>query len=322
MRKLLHELFYIPKYGKMKESAFLSRIAGSVTLIVLYLAAMSFAAFAYFSSSVTSGINTIKAASFTLNVNDAPVSDAAYELTGGNHTFTITWSDSTTASVGYGKILVYDAEGKEILTLYTESFASAEDACSVNFAVPDGAKFAVKVVAEWGTCAIRTDGIDGTTVDLSRFIPEVTESEDIPAENEDSGDGAGENLDNSADEITGETEDADDSTGDSFREDVDNPVTEETTEETEDPVTGEGTGEDTETQPEDSSEVNSEEDLDAGDTDIPEENTSFGETQPEEETQTDSSEVPDAPADEQTEEAVQEPAEEMDPEAFDSVPDA
>lgn len=295
MKKFLSQMFYVPKYGKMEESAFMMRIAGSVAIILLCLAAMSFAGYAYFSSSVTSGINVIQAACFTLNVNDAPLVDR-YLLTGGENEFKLAWSERTTASVGYGKILVYNNEGEEIHALYTQPFTSESDTCTITFSVPDGAQFTVRVIAEWGSCALRVEAVDGTTVDLSPFVPPVEEDQEPVLED----------TDDSGNEIPDEKED------DAESDDI--------PEETDDLITGEGAGEATETQPEDSSEVNSEEDLDTGDTDILEENTSFGETQPEEETQTDSSEVPDAPTDEQTEKTVQESAEEMNPEAFDSVP--
>lgn len=75
MRKLYNEFFYIPKYGKIREKVMLARVAMTVVIMVVCLAAMSITAYAYFSHNVTSGSNTIKAASFytdvTVQITDA-----------------------------------------------------------------------------------------------------------------------------------------------------------------------------------------------------------------------------------------------------------
>ena len=68
MRKLYNEFFYIPKYGKIREKVMLARVAMTVVIMVVCLAAMSITAYAYFSHNVTSGSNTIKAASFYTDV--------------------------------------------------------------------------------------------------------------------------------------------------------------------------------------------------------------------------------------------------------------
>ena len=181
MKKILNELFYVPKYGKVKESVFLARMGISITGILLCLVAMSFAGYAYFSSSVTSGINVIQAASFTLDVNGAPVADS-YRLTSDENVIVLTWSERTTASVGYGKILVYDSEGREISTHYTQTFTKASEDCTIIFTIPDGACFTVKIIPEWGTCAMPADALDGTTIDLTPFAPPVEENRESPEE--------------------------------------------------------------------------------------------------------------------------------------------
>ena len=75
MRKLYNEFFYIPKYGKIREKVMLAHVAMTVVIMVVCLAAMSITAYAYFSHNVTSGSNTIKAASFytdvTVQITDA-----------------------------------------------------------------------------------------------------------------------------------------------------------------------------------------------------------------------------------------------------------
>ena len=68
MRKLFNEFFYIPQHGKVREKVMLTRIAMTVTIVIMCLAAMSITAYAYFSYNITSGSNIIKSASFYTDV--------------------------------------------------------------------------------------------------------------------------------------------------------------------------------------------------------------------------------------------------------------
>lgn len=68
MRKLYNEFFYIPKHGKIREKVMLTRVVTVVATTVMCLVAMSIIAYAYFSCDVTSNFNTIKSATFEVNV--------------------------------------------------------------------------------------------------------------------------------------------------------------------------------------------------------------------------------------------------------------
>ena len=68
MRELYNEFFYIPKHGKIREKVMLTRIAMTIAIVIMCLAAMSITAYAYFSYNVTSGSNIVKAASFVTDV--------------------------------------------------------------------------------------------------------------------------------------------------------------------------------------------------------------------------------------------------------------
>ena len=68
MRKLYNEFFYVPKYGKVREKVMLASVVRTITIVLLCLAAISITAYAYFSSSITSSLNTIKTASFYTDV--------------------------------------------------------------------------------------------------------------------------------------------------------------------------------------------------------------------------------------------------------------
>lgn len=69
MKKLLRELFYVPKYGKVTEKALFGRLSVYITVIVLCMAGMAFTAYAYFSASVLSGNNSIQAAHFDVEIS-------------------------------------------------------------------------------------------------------------------------------------------------------------------------------------------------------------------------------------------------------------
>ena len=69
MKKLLRELFYVPKYGKVTEKTLFGRLSVYITLMVLCMAGMAFTAYAYFSASVLSGSNTIQAAHFDVEIS-------------------------------------------------------------------------------------------------------------------------------------------------------------------------------------------------------------------------------------------------------------
>ena len=62
-----------------REKELLLRMAGTIVTIVICLAAMGFSAFAYFSHSISSGINVIQAAHF-----DVVVTDGAKTVLPGN----------------------------------------------------------------------------------------------------------------------------------------------------------------------------------------------------------------------------------------------
>lgn len=68
MRKLYNEFFYVPKHEKIRENVMVTRVAMTIIIMVMCLAVMSLTAYAFFSYNVTSGLNTIKAATFEADV--------------------------------------------------------------------------------------------------------------------------------------------------------------------------------------------------------------------------------------------------------------
>ena len=68
MIKWVKQMFYVPKYGKVSDKMLISRLTMHISIIVICLISMSLSAFAYFSSSVTSGSNVIRAAYFDVEI--------------------------------------------------------------------------------------------------------------------------------------------------------------------------------------------------------------------------------------------------------------
>ena len=62
--KWIKSLFYIHKYGKVSERAFLSRMASSLLGIVICMAAIALTAYAHFSCTIISATQVISAASY------------------------------------------------------------------------------------------------------------------------------------------------------------------------------------------------------------------------------------------------------------------
>ena len=68
MKKIYEEYLHVPKEGKIKEKVFIMRVFVAIVCIIFCLSAMGFSAYAFFASSITSGSNTIVAATYGVEV--------------------------------------------------------------------------------------------------------------------------------------------------------------------------------------------------------------------------------------------------------------
>ena len=173
MRKLYNEFFYIPKHGKVREKVMLTRIAMTVMIVIMCLAAMSITAYAYFSYNITSGSNIIKAANFDANVSitikdssndpvtvtkDGKVQTA--NLDAGKYTIELTKGTST-ADTGFCVISIGDK------TYYTDQIGvdvkkDLTDA-TVKFDLWLSSPTKLEVLSHWGTSVYYGYGDDGRT---------------------------------------------------------------------------------------------------------------------------------------------------------------
>ena len=191
MRKLYNEFFYIPKHGKVREKVMLTRIAMTVTIVIMCLAAMSITAYAYFSYNITSGSNIIKSASFytdvtvqitaedgtagdTITTNTSDHKSHSAELS-ANKTYTITvkHNDRSTAQTGF---VIVTAEGCE--TRYHTQQLGRDgngNTYTITFKLTPGANTIVTFRSHWGTSTYY-----GYAVDSDNNIEEyILDGEDI-----------------------------------------------------------------------------------------------------------------------------------------------
>lgn len=178
MKRIYFEFFHVSKHGKVSEKVMLTRIAVSIAIIIACMAAMSFAAYAYFSYGLYSDKSTIVAANYELSVkaNDEAVSGikSITETT----EFTVTPTDDTNATVGYCKIdIITTDSGNNVknYTFYTAPIWREADAennrlssRTVKIEIPDGntTKVDVLFTAEWGTYSGEALSGDTITADL------------------------------------------------------------------------------------------------------------------------------------------------------------
>lgn len=168
MRAFYDEYFYIPKHGKIREKVMMLRVALTVIFMVACLAAMSFMAYAYFSSDVSTGVNDIKAASFDLSVSvtkegasDAETVNSAddktytYVLVKGKYVIELKPADSSTTKNGFCVITVIDSNENSIV-YHTQQLGADQAAVggkreSIQFTLELGEAAKVKFQAHWGT---------------------------------------------------------------------------------------------------------------------------------------------------------------------------
>ena len=178
----------------------LVRLATTITIVIICLAAMSITAYAYFSANITSGSNTIKAANFEANVlititgsksnpvtvtKDGKVQTANLEA--GKYTIKLTRGNCT-AHKGFGIITIADKNQ------YTDQIGvdieKNKDDASVEFELWLSTPTKIEVLSHWGTSVYygykdsnRTEVfiVSGSTLDLTTEAPsdDVGDSEDL-----------------------------------------------------------------------------------------------------------------------------------------------
>lgn len=168
MRKLIRELFYIPKHSKIPDKAMFVRIITTIVIVVMCLSAMSITAYAYFSYNITSGSNIIKAANFEADVSITVTekdSSATVEVTkqknasytanlkaGKIYTITLDESDGSTAKTGFCIVSAINCpDVYHSQQIGADSAVEGEFTDKVIFQLKVTADTTVTFLSHWGT---------------------------------------------------------------------------------------------------------------------------------------------------------------------------
>lgn len=166
-KHLLSSLFYVPKYEKVSDKAFLRMMLSSVFGILICGICLAGLTWAWFSSAVTSTANNITAAKFTVNINvtaegtATPLSpkeeNGGYtydELTAGKtFTVTVTADGSATATTGYCTVKL-DGTTYHTIQLYPAGGEGKPQ--SVEFTVNGEQGLVLTIIPQWGTFGTTT----------------------------------------------------------------------------------------------------------------------------------------------------------------------
>lgn len=157
MIKLCKSFGYKPKYSIDADSMMLKHLASTVTIVLVCLAAISFSAYAFFSHTVTSGTNTIKASTFSTSVaikksNGDIITEGklqSYRFEPGKHIVTIS-TDGSTTGTGFCVIKV---AGTKYYTqqLGKDMNAPGQERTQISFALEVEADTIIEIESRWGT---------------------------------------------------------------------------------------------------------------------------------------------------------------------------
>ena len=190
MRELYNEYFYVPKEGKVREKVLFSRITVSVIIMLVWLSAMGFTAYAYFNCSVTSGMNTITSATYGMETEIVESENlqtklepsmqegmvSTYNVEAG--VYYISLKATGTASTGYCKIEVKGTE--KTVTLFTQQISPGG---TMSFTLVPNAEATVVITPQWGTYVNGAVVVgDGTTQEITLVTNTNTLSTELQIE--------------------------------------------------------------------------------------------------------------------------------------------
>lgn len=190
MKRLYQEYFHIPEDGKIREKVLFSRIAVAVIIMLIWMSAIGFTAYAYFACSVTSGENTIMSATYGMETEIVDSDDSqtklepssqdgmtsTYEVGAGVYNITLTATG--TATTGYCKIEVKGTE--KTVTLFTQQISPGG---KISFTLVPNADATVVITPQWGTYVNRAAVVgDGTTQEITLVTNTNTLSTELQIE--------------------------------------------------------------------------------------------------------------------------------------------
>ena len=163
-KRFWSDLFYVPKYEKVSDKAFLRIMLFSVFGILLCGICLAGLTWAWFTGSVSSTANTITAAKFTVDISveegaTTPLSPTEengayiYALdTDKTYTVTVTADESATATTGYCTVKL-GSNTYHTIQLYPAGGEGKPQ--SVEFTVSGEEGLKLTITPQWGTFAKR-----------------------------------------------------------------------------------------------------------------------------------------------------------------------
>ena len=158
MRNKFNELFYIPRHGKMHEKTFFARIAVSVCIIVIFLSAMGFTAYAWFSADVTSSLNKIATASYNLDIvvktenEEVTINNNSFTAAAGeSYEVTLRYKTGATAQTGFCIVKIGETEYHTKQISAQDNAETAEDEREFTFYITANEEALVTFTPCWGT---------------------------------------------------------------------------------------------------------------------------------------------------------------------------
>ncbi len=163
-KHLLSSLFYVPKYEKVSDKAFLRMMLSSVFGILICGICLAGLTWAWFSSAVTSTANNITAAKFTVDISVIE-KETDTQLTpteeNGRYTYALTSSTEYTVIItangdaekygGYCSVSYLRPNPYHTIQLYPEVGEGKPN--SVTFTVNASEGSTLTITPQWGTCA-------------------------------------------------------------------------------------------------------------------------------------------------------------------------
>ena len=194
-KRLFSSLFYVPKYEKVSDKAFLRIMLSSIFGILICGICLAGLTWAWFTSSISSTANTITAAKFTVNISvieketNTPLTPTEengayiYALDTGK-TYTVTVKASGSATTGYCKVelKLSDNNIKTYRTIQLYPAGGQGKPQSVDFTVNAQQGLKLTIIPQWGTFGTTTgesligNGLSGIPATETNTKPQATVS--------------------------------------------------------------------------------------------------------------------------------------------------
>lgn len=160
-KRLFSSLFYVPKYEKVSDKAFLRIMLSSIFGILICGICLAGLTWAWFTSSISSTANTITAADFSVGVEfkqnesviEPVIENESYKLNSGTYTVTVTASGSATTGYCKVELKLSDNNIKTYRTIQLYPAGGQGKPQSVDFTVNAQQDLVLTIIPQWATFA-------------------------------------------------------------------------------------------------------------------------------------------------------------------------